>query len=220
MNSEAIKKEILNKISDDTSIDASKIGVIVENGVVTLTGRLHSMDACARVDAIVSNVMGVRAIAQNIHHDPTHDDSPLDDDIASTILQEFERETMIPEDLVQIHVQRGTVAAKGNVSSLSQKQAVSQVLKSIPGIVDWVNQIQIVEPEDDRELRKHVMSVIEKLKNFDSSRIKVECNSGIVTLTGHISPSAETSNLLHAIKSIVGVHTVRDNLKFNNETRV
>lgn len=212
MDNQTIKQQILDKLTNDPKVDMSKIGVVVDNGIVTLTGRLNSMNECARAEMLASEVLGVKAIAQEIKHGITQSDEPEDDEIAAKILSEFRLNTSIPEDQLQLHVQEGRVTVKGDVYWLYQKNAVSVVLESIQGIVDKVNQVRVVKAENDHDLEAHVAAKLAKLDNVNPDGISISCKSGAVTLTGHIEANIERALVLHAVRSIAGVRFVADQL--------
>ena len=212
VDSQTIKNHILDKLNNDPEVDASKIGVIVDQGVVTLTGRVHSMETCARAEKLASEVLGVKAIAQEIQHEYSHSEQPDDEEIAAKILSEFKRDTMVPEDQLQVHVQDGRVVVKGDVYWLYQKNAVTVVLDSINNIKDKVNQIEVIQPESDHDLEAHIAAKLARLDNINPDGIDIKCKSGAVTLTGHIEANVERATVIHAVKSIAGVRYVSDHL--------
>ena len=212
MNNQMIKQQILEKFSEHPKIDVAKIGVIVENGVVTLTGHVYSMETAALAERLAGDVIGVHAIAQEIKHSMSDMNEHVDEDIAKKLLSEFKRNTMVPEDQIQVHVQDGRVIVKGNVYWLYQKNAVSEVLDSIDAITDKVNQVQVVSPESDQELELHIAEKLAKIDQVNPDGINIKCESGKVVLTGVIEANVERATVLHAVKSIAGVRYVSDKL--------
>ncbi len=212
MNNLIVKQQILEKYADDRYIDAAKVGVTVDNGVVTLTGRVASMGIAARAEALACEVLGVKAVALEL----TTDDQPvsqhLDEDIAASILNKFKNETLIPEDQLTLHVQDARVVVKGDVYWLYQKNAVSVVLQNVSGIRETLNQINIIDEVSDQDLETQISASLSKIPATTANALSVNCNSGVVTLVGTIDPNVERASLIHAVRSVPGVRHVYDQL--------
>lgn len=59
-----LRQDILAELEYEPSIDAANIGVTVEDGVVTLTGHVHSFAEKHTAERVAQRVKGVRAIAE------------------------------------------------------------------------------------------------------------------------------------------------------------
>ena len=212
VDNQTVKQQILDKFNNDRYVDAAKIGVMVDNGVVTLTGHVKSMDISARAEALACEVHGVKAVAQEITLDRIPTTQSDDENIAASILSEFHRETTIPEDQLTIHVQDGNVVVKGDVYWLYQKNAVSVTLKAIDGIRECLNQIRVIDKVDDTDLELEIAAVLAKLNNTNPNAINIKCSSGAATLAGTIDSNVERASVIHAVKSVPGVRYVSDQL--------
>lgn len=67
---ERIADDIIDRLTDDEHIDASEILVMVENGVVTLTGDVPERHMKHRAEDLVANARGVRDVHNAIRIDP------------------------------------------------------------------------------------------------------------------------------------------------------
>lgn len=65
-----IADEVIDRLTDDDQLDASQILVMVENGVVTLTGEVEARWMKHRAEDITDEVSGVRDIHNRIVVDP------------------------------------------------------------------------------------------------------------------------------------------------------
>jgi osmotically-inducible protein OsmY len=61
-----IRRDVESELQWDPSVDAKKIGVIVNNGVVTLTGEVGHFGGKWATEDIAKRVSGVQAIANDI----------------------------------------------------------------------------------------------------------------------------------------------------------
>jgi len=62
-----IRRDVGSELQWDPSVDDKKIGVIVNDGVVTLTGEVSHFAGKWAAEDITKRVSGVRAIANEIH---------------------------------------------------------------------------------------------------------------------------------------------------------
>ncbi|MGO7830387.1 BON domain-containing protein, partial [Rhizobium johnstonii] len=66
MDDITLRQNILDELEFDTSIDDASIGVAVDNGIVTLTGRVSSYSEKQTAEGVVKRVKGVSGIAEEI----------------------------------------------------------------------------------------------------------------------------------------------------------
>lgn len=61
-----VYEDVCERLTDDSRVDASEIEVSVENGEVTLTGRVRSRQAKRRATFVIDDVFGVKDVHNNI----------------------------------------------------------------------------------------------------------------------------------------------------------
>ena len=66
MSDNHLRQEILDVFQWDPRIEAAHIGVVVEHGVVTLTGAVASDDQRIAAEQAIRHVVGVRALQQRL----------------------------------------------------------------------------------------------------------------------------------------------------------
>jgi hypothetical protein len=64
-----IREDVSDRLTDDHWFDASDVDVRVENGMVTLSGKVKSRDDKRRAEDIVMSVSGVKDVINQIHVD-------------------------------------------------------------------------------------------------------------------------------------------------------
>ena len=82
MNSLQLRRDILDELEYEPSVDAAHIGVAVDKGVVTLTGHVAKYAEKQAALAAVRRIQGVRAIAEEIKVRYPSDKKTSDDEIA------------------------------------------------------------------------------------------------------------------------------------------
>jgi osmotically-inducible protein OsmY len=66
MDDKVLRQHIIDELNFEPSVNATNIGVAVENGVVTLSGHVASYAEKIAAERTVQRVKGVKAIAQEI----------------------------------------------------------------------------------------------------------------------------------------------------------
>jgi len=214
MDNMALKNEILSALDNDTKVDASHIGIIVENGIVTLTGRVHSLADSAYAIGVTKMISGVKAIAQEITVIEKNAEEISDETISENIIEFLERDTMIPENNIQVSVRNGCVTATGHVEWLYQKNAVEQVLRGVEGVTDYTNQINIEEPINDDEMEAKIANRIANAENLNSDGLNIVAHSGVVVLSGIIENRNVHDKIVKIVKNISGVDKTIDHLTY------
>ena len=82
-----IRTDVLDALAFDPSLDASRIGVAVENGIVTLSGEVRSYPERWTAERVTKRVAGVRGIAEEIAVNLPEHHERSDIDIAEAALQ-------------------------------------------------------------------------------------------------------------------------------------
>jgi len=78
-NDEHIRKNVTERLADDTDLDASDIEVGVENGAVTLSGSVDSLWDKRRAEDIVKSVPGVRGVNNKLRASMASQTTPIED---------------------------------------------------------------------------------------------------------------------------------------------
>ncbi len=215
MENMTLKNEILYALDQDPEIDASHIGIIVDDGIVTLTGRVHSLTDSVHAMNVTKKVSGVKAVAQEIQvieHNAKTDNS--DETISVKITKYFERDTMVPESQIQISVRDGCVTVTGYVEWLYQKNAIEQVLRGVEGVTDYTNQVRVQLPNTDDQMEALISSRIANVDSIDSDGLNIAVHGGEVTLGGVIENRKVHDKLIDMVSLLPGVDKVIDHMTF------
>jgi len=215
MENMTLKNEILYALDQDPDIDASHIGIIVDNGIVTLTGRVHSLQDSVYAMNVTKKVSGVKAVAQEIQvieHTPNDDHS--DESISVNITKYFARDTMVPESQIQISVREGCVTVTGYVEWLYQKNAIEQILRGVEGVTDYTNQVRVQLPKSDDQMEAMISSRIANVPSIDPDGLNIAVHGRKVTLGGVIENRNVHNKLIDMVSVLPGVDKVIDHMTF------
>src|SRR5690349_18510435 len=109
-NNQTLQRDVLDALKWEPLLKDSQTGVTAEDGIVTLTGTVDRYVKKAEAEDAAKNVAGVKAVVEKIE---IKFYSPLasrdDNEIASEIVNAFERNKQIPADRVKVRVEEGWV---------------------------------------------------------------------------------------------------------------
>lgn len=135
-----IAKRIVDVFSWHETIPATKIDVLVENGWVTLTGKVdwaYQSDAACKAASHISGVVGVSNRIEILS-------LPVAADLRDRILAAFKRQAAIDASSVSVVAKGSTVELSGSVKNWNERTIAARVVAAAPGVTKVKNHIEIV----------------------------------------------------------------------------
>lgn len=96
---ERLRDDVLAEIDQDPKVNAARVGVAVDDGVVTLTGTVSSLAQKWAVEDAVKRVKGVHAIAEEIEVDLPSTHRRDDTDVARAVADAIAWDSLLPRDI-------------------------------------------------------------------------------------------------------------------------
>lgn len=128
-----LHRQVLAELEFDPAIDAGKIGVAAENGVVTLTGTVGSFAEKWAAEKATKRVRGVHALANEIVVELAGTHQMNDTDIAASAANVIAWDPSIPKS-IQVDVSGGHVTLTGIVDWQYQRELVEKHVRHIGGV--------------------------------------------------------------------------------------
>jgi osmotically-inducible protein OsmY len=183
---EEIKKNVVDQLYWDVRVDASDVEVSVDDGTVTLTGKVPSYSASQAATTTVWSVDGVTAVENNLNIEaPSAVDLPSDSDIQSNIESMLLWNSEIDSTIVDVRVENGIVTLEGTIDAYWKKVRAEE-LSDVTGVLSVVNKLGVVPTEDvvDEDIAQDVTDALERSISVNVDDITVKVKDSKVTLTG------------------------------------
>ncbi|MEA2528674.1 MAG: hypothetical protein QOG89_318 [Thermomicrobiales bacterium] len=190
-----ILESVLAELEWDPEVGrADDIAVLVEDGVVTLSGTVDSYAKKLAAERAALRVGGVRAVANDIAVRlvvPTHDRT--DTSIAKAVSEALDSNVLVPKGRIKVAVELGRVTLEGDVDWQFEREEAERTARRVDGVVDVTNEI-VVKPRGnvtEAEIKSGIERALLRSAEVDAEQIKVIVEGGRVILTGVVHSWAE-----------------------------
>ena len=212
-----IQKDVMDEFRWEALLNASEIGVAVKHGIVTLTGSVDTYTKKLAAENAAKNVVGVKAVAENIEVKLTSYGKRNDTEIAEAVINALKWHTAVKEDKVKIKVEDGWVSLEGEVEWEFQKTAARSTVENLSGVVGITNNIKIKPQVGATDLKKKISAAYHRNATIDAEKITLDVVGGKVTLRGKVRSYAEKKDAETAAWLAPGVDKVENNLEIDTE---
>jgi osmotically-inducible protein OsmY len=208
-----LKADVTDELAWDPAINAVSIGVMVKDGVVTLSGHLDTFGEKHAVERAVRRVEGVRGIALELDVKLAAEHKRSDSEIAQAAASALRLNSMVPEGKVQIEVENGWVTLIGEVDWRYQLVRAEQCIRPLAGVRGLYNRITIKPRASSKDVGAQITAALTRQALREAKHITIEVEGGVVTLWGKVHSLAERDAAVGAAFSAHGVSRVVDKME-------
>jgi len=214
MNDKTLRKNVMDELEFEPAVDATHIGVAVENGVVSLSGHVGSYAEKLAAEKAVRRVKGVDALAGRIEVRFPDDKKTSDDEIARRALAILHWSAVLPDNAVTVQVQDGWIHLGGQVEWQYQRAAAEAEVRRLSGVKGVVNGITLKPRIQTTDIKRRIEDALKRHAELEADRIQVTVRgAGGVLLDGTVHDWRERQAAENAAWSAPGVIAVEDRLR-------
>jgi osmotically-inducible protein OsmY len=207
-----IQRDVLEELKWDTRLQPNEIGVIVKDGVVTLTGWVDSYLKKLDAEEAARRVSGVNAVANDIEVRLPGFAERTDADLAAAALNALKWDAAIPDGAVQVTVSKGWVTLRGEVEYAFQKRDAEHAVEHLTGVKGVTNLITIKPRVSPADLKQRIEQALVRNAETDAKNITVETQGSKVILRGTVRSYAEKKAAEDTAWSAPGVTEVDNHI--------
>lgn len=135
----ALALTIVRLLEMNPSIPEKQIQIVVESGVVTLSGTVRHHHERLLTHSYIEALKGVTKVIDNIEIAKSASDANIKD----TFLKTIKRRAAIDESTIEVSVVRGVVYLDGVVRNLIEKESVIETAWSVPGVQFIIDRLEL-----------------------------------------------------------------------------
>jgi osmotically-inducible protein OsmY len=215
-----VKAAIKDAFAYDPRISRFDIGVEVDSGTVTLSGRVDNLRAKQVAEQDARNTRGVWLVKNQIkvrpgigpHNSPKPD---VDAELARRVRTALLRDSNLYQHELSVTVRNRAVRLSGTVFTEFEKSVAEDVVSRVKGVAMVLNNLTVNRPwtpKEDWAIRQDIMDELWWSPFIDEDDVSVTVTDGVATLVGVVDTlrqrRAATENAFEG-----GAKHVRNHLK-------
>ena len=207
-----IRHDVESELQWDPSIDDKKIGVIVNGGVVTLTGEVSHFAGKWAAEDITKRVSCVRAIANDIRVTIPLSGVRTDTDIAEAAANALQWNVSMGGTQIKPVVKDGWVTLGGKVIWGFQRTSAESAVRHLMGVKGVTNDIIVASAIKVADVKRKIEEAFKRHAILDAKDIEVKVDNSTVTLKGHVHTWQEHDDAARAAWAAPGVANVENRI--------
>jgi VCBS repeat-containing protein len=208
-----IKTDVLAELQFEPSVKVTDIGVLVQEGVVTLNGFATSYGEKWNAVRAAKRVAGVRAVADDIIIKMMDSQYRSDGDIALAVANRMDWSTVVPKGAIEVSVRDGQVTLEGQLEWWYQKDSAEKALQHLAGVKGLTNLITLKPAQVVSDTTTTIYTAFERNFLLDARKIQVEATGNKVVLRGTVRNNDEREEAERVAWSAPGVCSVDNQIQ-------
>jgi osmotically-inducible protein OsmY len=206
----SIRRDVELELQWEPSVDHKKIAVIVNNGVVTLTGEVPHYSGRGSAEDVAKRVKGVRAIANELKVSMPATGVRTDSDIAEAAANALRWHVSVSDSHITPIVKDGWITLSGKVSFGYQRSSAENAVRHLMGVSGITNDITVASQIIVGDVKQKIEDAFKRHAILGAKDIEVKVDELTVTLKGHVHTWQERDAAAQAAWAAPGVTRVEN----------
>lgn len=207
-----IQRSVMEELDWTPGVDATHIGVAVEEGIVTLSGEVPTAAGRFAVKRAVQGLAGVRAVADELQVHKS-DRAPGDPEIAAAAVAALERTSSLPAKALHVSVRDGVVTLSGTVPWNYLRRTAVLAVAGLAGVREVHDWIALSPRPSAATTGDRIREALLRNAAVDAAAIQVGVDGTAVTLDGVVRSFAEKAEAVRAAWASPYVTGVEDRIR-------
>jgi osmotically-inducible protein OsmY len=207
-----LKSTVTEELQYLPNLDATGVAVLVDNGMVTLSGEVASLPERHAATHAAMRIEGVKRVADKMVVRTPAAFGGSDQDIARAASQFLEWTVDVPANAVKADVRDHEVTLSGKVDWEYQRDAATRAVMYIKGVTMIDNKISLDQRPPSSATKATVEAAMQRNVQLDPQKITVDISGPELTLRGSVRSLVERRQAEHAAWGATGVTSVKNEL--------
>ena len=208
-----IKQDVLDELDWDPEIEASRVGVEVTDGAVTLVGAVETYRQKQAAREAAKRVAGVRALVDRLEIELPIQHRLSDEGLAERVAHVLNWNVSAEAKNIQAEVQNGVVTLGGELEYHFQRKNILDQIEHVAGVVNVIDQMTVKPKVSASDVEERIKDALNRHAEIESDNVTVRVLDGTVTLEGTAESLDEMDRIEQAAWAGPGVTNVINNLR-------
>jgi osmotically-inducible protein OsmY len=212
MTDDELRRDVAAELLWDPKVDAERVAVSADDGIVTLRGTVGSLRQKQEADRAARRVSGVTGIHDELQVRILGSDRREDAELRTDVRQALMLDSVVPPG-VDAEVDDGFVTLTGAASWQHQRDEADFVAANVPGVRGITDDITLVPARNATDIAKRIAAAFRRNALLDADDLSVSTTCfGMVTVSGVVHSWAEHDGAVAAAWAAPGVTEVDDRI--------
>lgn len=186
-----IRDDVQRELFYTPGLNAARIGVSVENGIVTLSGSIDSYEQKLAALRAAERIAGVRAVACGLEVRLPGPHVLTDSGLAQAAANVLAWNSAVAPDRIRVRVENAWITLEGTVDWEYQKDAAAGAVVELSGVKGVDNLINVNPSLDADGAKQYIESALRRSPTIEDRDVLVEVNNDKVVLHGQVRSIAQ-----------------------------
>jgi osmotically-inducible protein OsmY len=211
-----IRQKVMERLEEDSRIEAATIQVEIEEHRVLLRGSAPSFAALVAAEEDARGAEGVQSVENQLHIELSAERQRPDEEIRATIGTALELVLLpqAPSSDIELIVAEGVVRLRGAVPTLWIKRRAFELAILARGVRQVHNELRVSPSErvEDEELSRRLRLMAERFRSKTPGALEISVRQGAVFLSGTVENNQSLVEIEEGLSRVSGVRSLQSRL--------